>query len=79
MILSKKHPLYLIAKYKKIPPELESKLKQIFIDEIEYEKIKEEITKFPDCIPLHFLKFYEDNKDSLAFKHEKNLPNKTQE
>jgi len=76
LISSKNHPLYLIAKYKEIPLELENKLKKIFIDETEYEQIKAEIAKFPDCVPFHFMKFYEDNKDTLAFKDEKNLPNK---
>ena len=79
LILSKKDPLYLIAKYKKITPELENKLKSIVMDEIDYEKIKEEIKKFPDCVPLHFIKFYENNKDALTFRDEKELSDKTQD
>jgi len=79
LISSKSDPLYLIAKYKEIPPELENKLKSIATDEYDYEKIKEEIKKFPDCVPLHFMEFYEDIKERLGFKDENELPDKTQE
>lgn len=77
LITSKNDPLYLIAKYKEIPPELENKLKSIATDEYDYEKIKEEIKKFPDCVPPHFMKFYEDIKESLGFEDENELPDKT--
>lgn len=79
LISSKKDALYLIVKYKEIPSELENKLKSIGLDEIDYEKIKEEIKKFPDCVPLHFINFYENNKDVLKFRDEKELSDKTQD
>ncbi len=79
LISSKKDPLYLIAKYKEIPLELDNKLRSLVMDETDYEKIIEEIRKFPDCVPLHFMKFYENNKDTLAFRDEKELSDKTQE
>jgi len=79
LISSKKDALYLIAKYKEIQLELENKLRGLITDETDFEKIKEEFRKFPKGVPYHFMNFYENNKDTLAFRDEKELSDKTQE
>ena len=65
IIKSKKHPLLLSDKLRKLPLELENKLRNIFPDENEYESIKAELIRSPLSLSSEFVKSYKEMKSEL--------------
>jgi hypothetical protein len=63
IIPSKRHPLYLSGKCVKIPLELDNKLKDIFMNEKEYEFIKSELLKSPTSVPDEFMDLFNELKE----------------
>lgn len=65
IIPSKKTSLLLSGKFAKIPLELENKLKKIFTDKEEYERIISEFIKSPACVPEEFFELYDELKNEI--------------
>jgi hypothetical protein len=76
LVSGKDHPLFLTMKRKKLTPELENKMREIFDNEQEFEHMKEEIKKFPESAAWHFLKFYQENRDAISNTDGKSLEDK---
>jgi len=76
LVSGKDTPLFLSMKHKKLTPEIENKMREVFTNEQEYEKMKEEIKKFPESAIWHFLQFYKDNRDAISNTDEKSLEDK---
>lgn len=76
LISGKDDPLFLTMKHKKLSPELDNKMRAIFPNEQEYEKMKEEIKNFPETAIWHFLEFYKENRDAISNTDEKSLEDK---
>ncbi|MBD3342520.1 MAG: hypothetical protein GF353_25700 [Candidatus Lokiarchaeota archaeon] len=65
IISSRKQILLLSGKYAKIPLELDNKLKTVFKDQEQYEKVKSELIKTPISFPSEFLQFYDEMKKKI--------------
>ncbi|MFX1585974.1 MAG: hypothetical protein ACFFDL_15610 [Promethearchaeota archaeon] len=65
LIRSDRHPLLLSPKYIEIPHILDNKLRSIFPDEQEYERIKAELMKAPLFTTEEFLDLYNQLKDEV--------------
>jgi len=65
LIRSDRHPLLLSPKYTEIPHVLDNKLRSIFPDEQEYERIKSELMKAPLFTTEEFLDLYNELKDEV--------------
>lgn len=65
IIKNKKEPLLLAGKHLKIPLELENKLRNIFTDDEEYEKIKVELLKSPLSFTSEFIRLHDELNHEL--------------
>lgn len=65
IIKNKKESLLLAGKYLKIPIELENKLRNIFTDDEEYEKIKVELLKSPLSFTSEFIRLHDELNHEL--------------
>ncbi len=65
MITSKKQTLNLSGEYAKIPLELESAFKEIFLDEMEYNFIKTELQKSPINVSTEFFSLYNELENEM--------------
>jgi hypothetical protein len=69
-ITSKKQKLLLTGKFAKVNPELENKLKEVFPNDQNYNKIKREMQKTPIPVIREFLDLYKTLKKEAEFLNE---------
>ncbi len=63
MILNKKQKFVISQLEQNLSRDTDSKIRQIFRDEGEYEMVRDEMEKVPKCIPDSFVKLYDELKD----------------
>jgi hypothetical protein len=73
-----KKPLLVTSQFLGIPLELDNKLKEIFVDEKEYEFIQKEMEKSPFCTPEEFIHLYDELKDQYEDTSEEENSKKEQ-
>ena len=65
LIKDKDQVLTLSYNYKKIPEQIENKLKNVFPDDNEYKSVLNELSRLPLCSLDEFYEFYEEFKDEI--------------
>ena len=70
MMTSESQVIHVSKTKRMLTPEVLSKMREIFTDPREFEKVQEELEKTPGCIPESFFDFYQEMKDEIDSEEE---------